>query len=425
MNKRSAKTVLFFDHTAKMGGGEISLFHLVQRFNQERYFPVVVLGAEGELNRKLKECGIETHVLPLSENVANTRKDSLGRSSLLQFGAALRIIRYAFRLARFIRKRKIDFIHTNSLKADIIGGIAARLARVPVIWHVRDRIEDDYLPRSATRAFRYLCRTVPNFIIVNSEATLKTLRLPNPNGVGASRIKSFILRSSVVYNGVVHDGVPADSIEEFGGKCGTEAAPRPSEQQRVGLVGRISPWKGQHVFIRAASEVRQVFPECHFLIIGSAMFGEEDYEREIKELASSLNLDDCLEFTGFRTDVPELVQSLDVLVHASTTGEPFGQVIAEGMAACKPVVATMGGAVPEIVQDGVTGLLVPMGDAHSMAEAIIKLLSDPELAQQMGAAGRQRVEEHFTMEHVVQRVEAIYDRFWERQMNARATGPRS
>jgi glycosyltransferase involved in cell wall biosynthesis len=155
------------------------------------------------------------------------------------------------------------------------------------------------------------------------------------------------------------------------------------------------------------------------------MFGEEDYEREIRELATSLGLDDCLKFTGFRTDVPKLVQSLDVLVHASTTGEPFGQVIAEGMAACKPVVATLGGAVPEIVQDGVTGLLVPMGDAQSMAEAIIKLLSNPELAGQMGQAGRQRVEQHFTMEHVVKKVESIYDEFCERQTKKRAGWTRS
>lgn len=401
-----------------MGGGEISLFHLVQRLNRERYFPVVVLGAEGELNQKLKACGVETHVLPLSENVANTRKDSLGHSSLLRLGALVRTVRYAFRLARFIGKRKIDLVHTNSLKADIIGGIAARLARVPVIWHVRDRIADDYLPRSAARMFRYLCRTIPDFIIVNSEATLKTLCLPNPNGVAVPKEKAFVPRSSVVYNGVVHDGVPSNTLVTGEHDCGTIHSPEDG-QQRVGLVGRISPWKGQHVFIQAAAEVRQAFPSTRFLIIGSAMFGEEEYEREIRELTSSLGLDDCLEFTGFRTDVQELVHSLDVLVHASTTGEPFGQVIAEGMAACKPVVATLGGAVPEIVQDGVTGLLVPMGDAQCMAEAIIKLLSNPELAEQMGEAGRQRVEEHFTMEHVVQKVESIYDRFWERQTEKR------
>jgi hypothetical protein len=198
MNKPSAKNVLFFDHTAKMGGGEISLFHLVQRLNRERYFPVVLLGAEGELNQKFKECGIETHVLPLAENVANTRKESLGHSSLLRLGALVRAVRYACRLARFIRKRKIDFVHTNSLKADVIGGIAARLARVPVIWHVRDRIADDYLPRSAARMFRYLCRTIPDFIIVNSEATLKTLCYPIPTEL-LLRKKRFLCHAALSF----------------------------------------------------------------------------------------------------------------------------------------------------------------------------------------------------------------------------------
>jgi glycosyltransferase involved in cell wall biosynthesis len=180
----------------------------------------------------------------------------------------------------------------------------------------------------------------------------------------------------------------------------------------VGLVGRISPWKGQHVFIEAAGQVRKRFPNARFQIVGSAMFGETEYERQVRDQVATLGLEECVEFTGFRSDVPELVAEFDVLVHASTTGEPFGQVIAEGMAAGKPVVATDGGAVPEIVQDGVTGLLVPMGQAAPMAEAILRLLENPEEARAMGAAGAQRIEEHFTMSHVVQKVEKIYDDFW-------------
>jgi hypothetical protein len=220
MNKPSAKNVLFFDHTAKMGGGEISLFHLVQRINRERYFPVVVLGAEGELNQKLKACGIETHVLPLSENVANTRKDSLGHSSLLRLGTLVRTVRYAFRLARFIRKRKIDFIHTNSLKADVIGGIAARLARVPVIWHVRDRIADDYLPARLLACFA-ICAAL--FLISSSStrSDVEDVVLPNPNGVAASKEKVFVPRSSVVimvWFMMVYRATAFASIEH---NCGT------------------------------------------------------------------------------------------------------------------------------------------------------------------------------------------------------------
>jgi hypothetical protein len=150
------------------------------------------------------------------------------------------------------------------------------------------------------------------------------------------------------------------------------------------------------------------------------MFGEEDYEREIKELATSLELGRLPRISpDFALMWRNLCKVLMCWSMPRPQENPFGKLSQKGWQPCKPVVATAGGAVPEIVQDGVTGLLVPMGDAQSMAEAITKLLSDPELAGQMGEAGRQRVEEHFTMEHVVQKVEFIYDEFWERRVKKR------
>ena len=178
----------------------------------------------------------------------------------------------------------------------------------------------------------------------------------------------------------------------------------------VGLVGRLTRWKGQHIFLEAAAQVRRQFPETKFQIIGSAMFGEESYEQEIRSLSRGLALEDCVEFTGFRNDVPRLVDKLEILVHASTTGEPFGQVITEAMLAAKPVIATRGGGVPEIVQHGTTGLLVPMGDAGAMADAICAILSNPDLARAMGKAGRERALQHFTVEKTVPHLEAIFHR---------------
>jgi glycosyltransferase involved in cell wall biosynthesis len=126
------------------------------------------------------------------------------------------------------------------------------------------------------------------------------------------------------------------------------------------------------------------------------------------ELARTLGIERSVEFTGFRNDVPDLIRGLDLIVHASTTGEPFGQVIVQGMAAGKPVVATNGGGVPEIVVDGTTGLLVPMDDAPALGAAICKLLAAPETAAAMGKAGRKRVLEHFTIEQSARKVEAVY-----------------
>ena len=99
---------------------------------------------------------------------------------------------------------------------------------------------------------------------------------------------------------------------------------------------------------------------------------------------------------------------MDIIVHASTTGEPFGQVIIEGMAAGKPVVATNGGGVPEIVEDNETGFLVPMKDSCAMAAAISRLLADPPLAHRMGQRGRDRVQRHFTIEQTARKVEEVY-----------------
>lgn len=399
MNYKKRKTILFFDHTAKLGGGEIALLHLVQRLDARRFLPVVVVGEDGPFVQKLRSSGIETHVIALASNVAQTRKDSLGGKTL-RLNAVREVWNYVRQLAQFMKRRRVDLVHANSLKADILGGFAARLARIPVVWHVRDRIEDDYLPRLAVRVFRVLCRVVPDAVIVNSRATLQTLHFPPPHDERKCRNNSRRVRRFVVHDGFVEQPETASAQSAM-----------PNDAPLIGIVGRISPWKGQRVFVEAAQRVREKFPQARFQIIGSAMFGEADYERETRVLASSLGLDKHLEWLGFRSDVPQLMRELDVLVHASTSGEPFGQVIIEGMSLGVPVVATRGGAVPEIIRQGETGMMVPMDDAHAMADAITDLLSNPQTARAIAKAGQQHAREHFSIDRVVQKVQAIYDRF--------------
>ncbi len=201
----------------------------------------------------------------------------------------------------------------------------------------------------------------------------------------------------------------AQAAQEGLGKSESLPAQRTGKVRQVGLVGRIARWKGQHVFLEAAYLVRQRFADVAFQIVGAPLFAERDYERELQELTAKLNLSDCVEFTGFRPDVTALIAEMEIVVHASITGEPFGQVVIEGMAMAKPIVATAGGGILEIVVDGVTGLLVPMGDAKAMAAAICQLLQDPASAAQMGSMGQQRVREHFTIEKTAAKVEQFYD----------------
>lgn len=381
-------TILFLDHTATLGGGEIALLHLVTHLDNKRYRPIVLLFSHGPLKDKLRAAGVKTLVLPLAPSIVHTRKEQLNRSALSRVRDLARLIRYIARLAALIRKIRPDIIHTNSLKADVIGGLAGRLANKRVLWHVRDRIADDYLPPKVVHAFRLGCRLIPHVVIANSQATFDTLQL-SPRAGNPSR--------------PVHDGIAVGATPESQ-PLADNTAPL------IGIVGRISQWKGQHVFLDAAAAVLREFPNARFQIIGGALFGEEEYEAQLKQQAQLLNLGNRLEWLGFRNDVPQLLEKLDVLVHASTIGEPFGQVVVEGMAAGKPVIATRGGGVPEIIVDGACGILVPMNNATALGKAILQLLHDPAYAQSIARAGYERVRNHFCIQLAARNVEAVYER---------------
>ena len=384
--------VVIFDHTAQLGGGEIALYDLVRFLDRSFVTPIVVLGAEGPLADKLRGLsttgnGVDLHILPLADEVLHAKKDALGTGTLLQVKKVTSSVAYILRLRAFLREHDADILHTNSLKADILGGIAGRLAGVPVLWHIRDRIEPDYLPAKVVSLMRKLARILPKYVVANSSATLETVHLDGkiPGGVVAS--------------GVDMTKFEAESIA---------AAPADGDTPKIGIVGRLCSWKGQHIFLDAAAIIRQQWPSAHFQIIGAALFQEKHVEADLKAQAERLGLTDAVEFTGFRSDANLLIQQLTVLVHASTTGEPFGQVIVQGMAASKPVVATNGGGVPEIVVDGVTGYLVPMSNAPAMAAAISKLLSLPEEAAEMGRHGRERILEKFTIQSSARTLEGVY-----------------
>jgi len=387
--------VLLIDHTAKIGGGEIALINLVRHLDTSRVVPIVLLFAEGPLVDRI-EAYAETHVITLADSVGQTKKDGLGWISLMRVQAIWLIIVQVWRVARFARRMRVDLIHTNSLKADIIGGLAAWISGIPLIWHVRDRIEPDYLPPLVVRLFRYLSHNLPDFVIANSTSTLATLQLDGKR-------RGTAIASGIDTDGgirVVHDGCHVETLQDG-------MATR-NKEHRIGLIGRISPWKGQEIFIKAAALLHARHPLAKFEIIGSALFSERAYEDSLHALCLKLGVESAVEFVGFVDDVRARIAQLDIVVHASITGEPFGQVIIEGMAEQKPVVATNGGGVPEIVEDGVTGLLVPMGNSEKMAEAIDYLLLHPEEAARMGVLGRQRVQARFTIQKTARMVEDVY-----------------
>lgn len=381
--------VLYVDHIAKLSGGEIALLNLLRVINTANVQPIVLLFSPGPLRDLLDEAGVETHLLEMNSGVLETRKDTLGFNSIFKFKPIQQIFSQITKVVGFIRKHNIDIVHTNSLKADVIAGVAARIVGVPLIWHIRDRIDGDYLPNSVAALFKLMAKLVPNVVVANSHATLSALK--GPLMFGASAV-------------VVHDGTPiARALQN-------KANHRTCERNTtIGIIGRISPWKGQHVFLQAADEVHKRFPEIRFKIVGSAMFDEQNYDQEIRRLTTELHLDDVVEFTGFKDDIVAVLGGLDIVVHASTIGEPFGQVIIEAMSAGKPVIATDGGGVPEILENDSVGKLVPMNSPEAISRALIQLIEDPTWASQLGEAGRQHVLNNFTIEKTARGIEQVYE----------------
>ncbi|HEX3444095.1 MAG TPA: glycosyltransferase family 4 protein [Chthoniobacterales bacterium] len=177
----------------------------------------------------------------------------------------------------------------------------------------------------------------------------------------------------------------------------------------IGIVGRLQRWKGMHVFAEAMKKVIDAKPQCQGVIVGGSHELEPEYSDWLKNRIDELGLSQKVVMVGRQQNVPDWMQAMDVIIHASDR-EPFGIVVLEAMSLGKPVVATKPGGPEEIIQDNENGLLVPANNAAVLADAIIRYLSDPGLAARFGAAARQRAL-MFTPDRFAQRVIEVLEGF--------------
>ena len=370
------------DHVARLSGGEIALLRLLPELSKH-VDVTVLLGEQGPLVDRLQATGVDVEVIPLVESVRDLRRDRV-RPGRFSPQVPVRALRYALRLRRRVRELDADIVHTNSLKAALYGGVAGRLAPAFVVWHIRDRISDDYLPRSAVRLVRTASLFIPHALVANSRETLRTV--PRRR------------RSRVIYNAIVPDTAGASIPEE---RTRSE-----STAPIVGMVGRLAPWKGQDVFLDAFARAFRG-TDVRGRLIGSFMFGEDAFAQALQEQAQALEIADQVEFRGFREDVWAELRELDVLVHCSVQPEPFGQVVLEGLAAGVPVVAARAGGPAEVITSGSDGILTQPGDAAELARELRRLVDDPALRARLAAAGRRRSRD-FTPERTVARLLDVY-----------------
>ena len=375
-------SALFVSHTGEKGGAELFLTDLVKAGPHSWRACFLSGGAAAD---DLVDAGRAPVILSAGEKMLSIRRDaSLG--ALLR-GAA-DVMAVAWQLSR--EARHYDVICANSQKALFVCALAAKLSRRPLVWILHDIVTDPAFSATNRRASLAFARLFARLVAVNSEETGRAFI---EAGGEADKVR-------IVYNGFD----PAKArVYEPGKAVRLRAELGLGPQPLVGLFGRLSEWKGQHVFLDAIAAMEGV----QAVIVGGALFGQEAYEARIREQASRLGIDGRVRFLGFRPDVPELMAAMDVVAHTSIVAEPFGRVVVEAMMCGRPVVATRGGGVTEIVRDGETGLLVPPGDASALAAAIGYVLSQPALAERLAQKGREDVSQRFSMEETCRSVSAL------------------
>lgn len=368
---------LFLSHAAALGGAELYLLdYLKHGYTLKRgHAEKVLLFAKGSFYDALVEAGAEVEVVGAPRALLGVSRESGGRQNL---GAASGLLTLAQRVAR--AAGGFDVIFANSQKAFMVAAIAGLLSRRPVVWCLHDILSAEHFSWANRKLVVTLANRLAAMVIANSRATADAFIR---SGGRASLVR-------VVYNGVDTAALaspPAPQEQSLRDRLGIGDAPV------VGVFSRLSPWKGQHVLLEALTRL----PGVHALLVGDALFGEAAYAQTLRDQAKRLELEDRVHFLGFRRDVSELMDLSDIIAHTSTAPEPFGRVIIEGMFAGKPVIATRGGAVSEIVEDRVTGCIVEPGDATSLAGAITDLLRRPETALALGAAAKRAASERFSL----------------------------
>lgn len=299
-----------------------------------------------------------------------------------------------FRMTRFIRKEGFDIVHTHSSKAGILGRLAAKLAGTPCIIHTIHGFPFHDFMHPLIRRF-YILLEKWTSKITDKLITVSKLNQKKAIELGFAPPEQFIN----IYSGIRYERFDAEvDVQEK-----RKSLNIPTNSTVVGMVGRLSAQKAPEYFIQAIPHVLAQHPDTQFLLVGDG-----ELRGEIESLADTLSITHCLHILGFREDVPEILSLFDVFV-LSSLWEGLGRSLTEALYLKRPVVATRVEGVPELVEDGKTGILVEPKDPVALARGINELISDPSFAQRLGEAGRKRVIADFCAENMTKQITHLYE----------------
>ncbi len=370
-----AMKVLFLDQSGQLGGAELSLTDVAKHFKHQG---LVYLFEGGPFADKLAAAQVPYKVRQRPS--LSISKESGLWQGLLSLRQLLPLVGEVAKMAQ-----TYDLIYANTQKALVVGAMASVLARKPLVYHLRDILSAEHFSPINRRVAITLANTCATLVIANSQATRQAFM---DAGGRPQLIK-------VVYNGFDPDQYEGQPLL------------RPVLQQQhaiqegfwIGHFSRLSPWKGQHVLVDALQYLDEA---VQVLLVGKALFGEDDYVQSLQAKILNFGLQDHVHFLGFRSDIPALMASCDLVAHTSTSPEPFGRVIIESMLSGCPVVAAKDGGATELIDHGKTGWLCPPNDPQQLAQMIGECQRQPQLRQKIATQARVQASQTFSLEQTNQ-----------------------
>lgn len=374
------KNVLFIHQSAELYGSDKTLLLLLKHLDKTKFNSVVIVPFDGPLKTELEKENIKVVIAP----VLKLYRKMFSLMNILKFCAD---IKKAFKVLDELNKEhKFDLIYSNTL-AVLLGMIYSRKRQIKHIWHVHEIIVH---PKIIASTFPKLLNKYADLIICNSYSTMKNL---------TDRSKMLEHKSVVIYNGIestMHN--ETESKEKFGFA---------SHDLILTLVGRISRLKGHKWLLSTYINKLHKDSNIKLLFVGSPVEGQEYYLDEIDEIISKNKLVDKVKILPFTKDLSQIWSITDIAIMPSTEAESFGLVALEAMLAKKPVVGSNHGGLTEIIVNNETGFLVEPNNETKLAEAISKLIENPELRKQFGENGYQRAINEFSVATYVSKFEKL------------------
>lgn len=389
------KKILFVESASEMGGVEFSALYLAAHLDKTKWRPVILCPREGRFSAACREANLEVRISPAPKTLPTSFRingaDARLPNPLAWLWNPIPLAAAAWTLKKTLQAEKPDLILTHGLQAHFFGGLAARLSNLRCVWHVQDFVSERFF--GLYRAFFGLCASLlADEVVADGSPIAK--QLP----------KKIQKRVFVVLNGVDTE-VFAPNLRQAGANLRATWG-LGAEHVVIGHAARITPWKGQLHLLEAFALLEKRHPEARLVFIGAALFDNDDYEKRLKARTAELGLQNKVIFAGFRSDLAEVLNALDIFAYPSAEKDTSPLALLSALACGLPVVAFNIEGVREVLEGA--GKIVPVRDETKMAQALEELISDPSLRKRMQAQSRARALARFSLEKYVESMESVF-----------------